>query len=79
MFNVDYVKSVRKLNFGELTMAIEDLKQIKFTEHADAVESHKALLEKLHLDSDSRLDEINNSLERLTITLEEYLKVLGLP
>lgn len=60
-------------------MATDQLKQIKFTEHVDAVESHKALLDKLHLDSDSRLDEINNSLERLTITLEEYLKVLGLP
>lgn len=60
-------------------MATDNLKQIKFTEHVDAVESHKALLDKLHLDSDSRLDEINNSLERLTITLEEYLKVLGLP
>ena len=60
-------------------MATEDLKNIKFTEHTDAVESHKALLEKLHLDSDTRLDEINNSLERLTITLEEYLKVIGLP
>ena len=60
-------------------MATDQLKQIKFTEHVDAVESHKALLDKLHLDSDSRLDEINNSLERLTITLEEYLKLLGLP
>ena len=60
-------------------MATDNLKQIKFTEHVDAVESHKALLDKLHLDSDSRLDEINNSLERLTITLEEYLKVIGLP
>ena len=60
-------------------MATDNLKQIKFTEHVDAIESHKALLDKLHLDSDSRLDEINSSLERLTITLEEYLKVLGLP
>ena len=60
-------------------MATDNLKQIKFTEHVDAVEAHKTLLEKLHLDSDSRLDEINNSLERLTITLEEYLKVIGLP
>ena len=60
-------------------MAIEELKHIKFTEHVDAVESHKVLLEKLHLNTDSRLDEINNSLERLTITLEEYLKVIGLP
>ena len=56
-----------------------DLKNIKYSEHANAVESHKALLEKLHLDTDNRLDEINNSLERLTFTLKEYLKVLGLP
>ena len=57
----------------------DDLKNIKYSEHANAVEAHKALLEKLHLDTDVRLDEINNSLERLTFTLEEYLKVLGLP
>ena len=57
----------------------DDLKNVKYSEHANAVESHKALLEKLHLDTDIRLDEINNSLERLTFTLEEYLKVLGLP
>lgn len=57
----------------------DDLKNTKFTEHTQAVEAHKALLEKLHLDSSIRLDEINNSLDRLTLTLEEYLKVIGIP
>ena len=60
-------------------MATEDLKNTKYRAHADAVETHQALLEKLHLDTDTRLDEINNSLERITLTLEEYLKVIGLP
>ena len=57
----------------------QDLKSTKFNEHAEAIEKHKVLLEKLHLDSNTHLDEINNSIERLTITLEEYLKVIGIP
>ena len=56
-----------------------ELKNTKFDAHVDAIEKHKALLEKLHLDSNTHLDEVNNSLERLTLTLEEYLKVLGIP
>lgn len=60
-------------------MTTNDLKNIKYSEHANAVETHKALLEKLHLDRDIRLEEINYSLEKMTITLEEYLKVIGLP
>jgi hypothetical protein len=60
-------------------MAEHKLKNTKFDAHVEAIEKHKALLEKLHLDSDTHLDEINNSLERLTLTLDEYLKVLGIP
>ncbi|MES2546906.1 MAG: hypothetical protein V4575_04310 [Pseudomonadota bacterium] len=60
-------------------MAEPELKKIKFEEHVDAVEKHKQLLEKLHLDSNTHLDEVNNSLQRLTLTLEEYLKVIGIP
>jgi hypothetical protein len=43
------------------------------------LEKHKALLEKLHLDSNAHLDEVGNSLEQLTLTLEEYLKIIGIP
>ncbi|HQN64686.1 MAG TPA: hypothetical protein PLR90_03555 [Methylophilus sp.] len=57
----------------------KDLKDSKLDEHLDALEKHKQLLEKLHLDSDVHLDEVGNSIERLTLTLEEYLKVLGIP
>lgn len=60
-------------------MTNKDLKNTKFQEHAEAVEKHKALLEKLHLDSNTHLDEVTNSLQRLTLTLEEYLKVIGIP
>ena len=60
-------------------MAKQDLKDSKFKEHVEAVEKHKALLEKLHLDSNTHLDEISNSIENLTLTLEEYLKVIGIP
>ena len=60
-------------------MAKQDLKDTKLQEHVDAIEKHKALLEKLHLDSNTHLDEINGSITKLTLTLEEYLKVIGLP
>jgi hypothetical protein len=60
-------------------MAKQDLKDTKLQEHVDAIEKHKALLEKLHLDSNTHLDEINGSITKLTLTLEEYLKVIGIP
>ncbi|MES2499504.1 MAG: hypothetical protein V4605_02610 [Pseudomonadota bacterium] len=60
-------------------METEHLKNTKYVEHINAVEAHQELLAKLHLDSNIRLDDINNSLEKLSLTLEEYLKVIGLP
>ena len=64
---------------GELIMPKEALLQSKYQDHLDAVEKHKALLEKLHLDSNSHLDEINTSFQTITLTLEEYLKLIGVP
>lgn len=60
-------------------MTKQDLKDTKLKEHVDAIEKHKLLLEKLHLDSNTHLDEINGSISKLTLTLEEYLKVIGIP
>ena len=60
-------------------MAEHELKNTKFDAHVNAIEKHKALLEKLHLDSNTHLDEVNNSISNLTLTLEEYLKVIGIP
>jgi hypothetical protein len=60
-------------------MATDNEKDSKFKAHTEALAEHQQLLTKLHLDSNIRLDEINQSLERLTITLEEYLKVIGIP
>ena len=60
-------------------MVKQDLENTKLKDHVDAIEKHKQLLEKLHLDSNSHLDEINNSFQQLAITLEEYLKVIGIP
>ena len=60
-------------------MAKQELKNTKLDVHLDAIEKHKALLEKLHLDSNTHLDEITNSIERITLPLDEYLKVLGIP
>lgn len=54
-------------------------KDSKFEAHLNALETHKALLEKLHLNGNQHLDEVNQSLEQLTLTLEEYLKILGIP
>jgi hypothetical protein len=47
--------------------------------HKKALQEHHDLLEKLHLNQNEHLDEAKNSLEKLTITLEEYLKILGIP
>ncbi|HCU85542.1 MULTISPECIES: hypothetical protein [unclassified Methylophilus] len=55
------------------------LKEAKLEAHLDAVEKHKALLEQLHLNGNAHLDEVNNSLQTLTLTLEEYLKIIGIP
>lgn len=60
-------------------MTKQDLQSAKYKEHVKAIEKHQLLLEKLHLDSDIRLDEAKASLEKLAVTLEEYLKVLGIP
>jgi len=57
----------------------KELKDAKLEAHLDAVEKHKALLEKLHLNANQHLDEVNNSLQELTLTLEEYLKIIGIP
>lgn len=55
------------------------LKEAKLEAHLDAIEKHKALLEKLHLNTNQHIDEVNNSLQELTLTLEEYLKIIGIP
>lgn len=60
-------------------MMTKDLKDTKLEAHLDAIENHKALLEKLHLNNNEHLDEVGNSLEQLTLTLEEYLKIIGIP
>lgn len=55
------------------------LKEAKLEAHLEALDKHKALLEKLHLNGNAHLDEVNNSLQALTLTLEEYLKIIGIP
>jgi hypothetical protein len=56
-----------------------ELKETRLEAHLEAVEKHKALLEKLHLNGNQHLNEVNNSLQELTLTLEEYLKLIGIP
>lgn len=55
------------------------LQDSKLEAHLDALEKHKALLEKLHLNGNQHLDDVNRSLQELTLTLEEYLKLVGIP
>lgn len=56
-----------------------DSRHEKLTAHIRALEDHKMLLNNLHFDDDAILVNAKNSLENLGITLEEYLKVVGLP
>lgn len=53
-------------------------KDAKLEAHLAAVEKHKALLEQLHLNGNQHLDAVNDSLQQITLTLEEYLKLLGI-
>lgn len=55
------------------------LKDEKREAHLAAVDKHKALLEKLHLNGNQHLNEVNTSMQELTLTLEEYLKLIGIP
>ena len=64
---------------GESNVTKPDAVQSKYQEHIEAIEKHKRLLEKLHLDSNSHLDEVNTSFQKIALTLEEYLKVIGIP
>ncbi|MFQ6332238.1 hypothetical protein [Methylophilus sp. 3sh_L] len=57
----------------------QTLKTTKLKAHLEAIENHKSLLEKLHLNGNQPLDEVNASLQTVTLTLEEYLKLIGLP
>lgn len=45
--------------------------------HLEALTAHQALLEQQHLNSHAHLTAINQSLTRLTLTLEAYLNCLG--
>lgn len=56
-----------------------EIKQATLNAHLSALDNHKALLAKLHLNGNQHLDEVNESLKQLTFTLEEYLKIIGIP
>ena len=60
-------------------MRNQDAKNQLLEAHKKALQQHHDLLEKLHLNQIEHLDEAKESLERLTLTLEEYLKILGIP
>ena len=55
------------------------IKRAKYKAHVEAIESHKLLLEKLHVDANVDVNALNWSVEQVAKTLTDYLKVLGLP
>ncbi len=58
---------------------LNDPKHEKFTQHVKAIEAHKALLENLHLQKETDFKQAQASLENIALTLEEYLKLVGIP
>lgn len=61
-------------------MTDPELRHIKYREHVQALDDHKALVEKMHQpDSGVHMDDIKFSLEKMALTLEEYFKVIGIP
>jgi len=56
-----------------------DSKNHRLDDHVKAIEEHKSLLEKLHVENSADLAKVKTSLENIAITLEEYLKVIGVP
>lgn len=60
-------------------MTQDQLHQDTFQAHLDAMEKHRQLLAELHLDSNERLDELNETFAEMTVTFEEYLKLIGIP
>lgn len=61
-------------------MSSQEHRNAKYEAHIQAVEEHKALLEKLQQPETSvELEEVKYSLQNMALTLEEYLKLLGLP
>ncbi|MGB4811451.1 MAG: hypothetical protein WBP13_03075 [Methylophilaceae bacterium] len=60
-------------------MTDQDIKNQKLEDHKQALEAHHALLEKMHLNQNEHLDEARASVGKLALTLEEYLKIIGIP
>jgi hypothetical protein len=61
------------------SMTQGDLRNSRYQRHIQALEEHKTLLEQLN-DSATEVhpEEITFSLEKLSITLQEYFKVIGI-
>lgn len=60
-------------------MTNNDSPKTKLDAHVKAIEKHKSLLEQQHANANVPHSELKASLEHLAITLEEYLKVIGIP
>jgi hypothetical protein len=61
------------------SMTQEDLRNSRFQQHLQALEEHKLLLDQLNeSETEVHPEEITFSLEKLSITLMEYFKVIGI-
>jgi hypothetical protein len=63
-----------------LTMRNHDIKNDQLKKHLKAIDEHKSLMNDLHKSSENHsIADLKASLEKMVISLEEYLKVIGLP
>ncbi|HEY8084674.1 MAG TPA: hypothetical protein VIE69_03595 [Methylophilaceae bacterium] len=61
------------------SMTQGDLQNSRYRQHVQALEEHKSLVDQINRTADGiNPDRIKFSLEKLTITLEEYFKVVGI-
>jgi DNA integrity scanning protein DisA with diadenylate cyclase activity len=61
------------------SMTQGDLRNSRYEQHIQALEEHKTLLDQINkADEDVHLAEITFSLEKLSVTLQEYFKVIGI-
>ncbi|HEY7987024.1 MAG TPA: hypothetical protein VIE17_08890 [Methylophilaceae bacterium] len=61
------------------SMTQGDLRNSRYRQHVQALEEHKELVDQINQAKGGiHPDRIKFSLEKLTITLEEYFKVIGI-
>jgi len=61
-------------------MKNRDIQNDQFQKHLEAIDNHKSLINDLHAsEANHSVADLKASIEKIAISLEEYLKVIGLP